>query len=63
LSLTNDGLSFGTASAEYQSILDDDKGKQVYRKIIEARKVTMFRVDPILEGMVEFFKSFEVSND
>jgi len=62
-STNNDGLSFGAVSRQYQSILGDDIGKQTYSKIAEARKVTMSRVDPILESMVEFLNSFEVSED
>lgn len=59
-----DGLSLdGAIPPQYQSILDDDVGKQVYSKVLGARNVTMSRVDPILESMVQFLKSFEVSEN
>jgi len=62
--LSSDGLSFGgELPPKYQSILGNDIGEQMHRKIIEARTVTKLRVDPILEDMVDFLKSFEVPED
>jgi len=64
LQLPGDGLSFGRElQPQYQSILENDFGKEMNHKIIEARKVTLLRVDPILEDMVDFLKSFQVSED
>ncbi|CAJ1965627.1 unnamed protein product [Cylindrotheca closterium] len=64
LLLSSDGLSFEQElPPQYQNIFYDDIAKQTHRKIIEARKVTQLRVDPILEDMVDFLKSFEVSED
>jgi len=64
LPLSSDGLSFGgELPPKYQSILGNDIGEQMHRKIIEARTVTKLRVDPILEDMVDFLKSFEVPED
>lgn len=64
LRLPSDGLSFGgELQPQQRSILDHGIGKQTHRKITEARNVTMLRVDPILEDMVDFLKSFAVAED